>query len=180
MWPSCCPWCWFENHTVKVSAASFNASRALIDCTRLSSNMKYALTLLEQLYFGLQGNFSICPPTPPPSYSSPSHHSLHFHYLNSPYNHTLGLGSNGFMARNVSSNIVVVVTLKISWSRIVCRWKVMVWYWFKKKMKKQRFPLSFVNLFNQIDENGKNHVMVFHWSTFPENVSHSQFSEIQN
>lgn len=47
-------------------------------------------------------------------------------------------------------------------------------------MKKQRFPLSFFNFFNQIDENGKNHVMVFHWSTFPENVSHSQSSEIQN
>lgn len=58
-----------SRRTVKVSAAAFdlaafNRSRALIDCTGLSNNMKYALRLLEQLYFGLQGNFGISPPPP--------------------------------------------------------------------------------------------------------------------
>lgn len=82
-------------------------------------------------------------PTDPP-FSSPSHHSLYFHYLNSLYNHTPGLGCNSFVGRNVSSNIVVVVTLKISWSRIACRWKVMVQHWFKRKWKNKDFLRAFV------------------------------------
>lgn len=148
MWSSRCPWCWFENHTVKVSAAAFdlaafNANRALIDCARLSSNMKYALRLLEQFYFGLQGNFSICPPTPPPPL--PLHTTACISIiLTAPCNHTLGLGSNGFVARKVSSNVVVVVTRKISQSKIVCRWKVKVWYWFERKWKNKDFLWAFL------------------------------------